>query len=173
MFNIFNIEKRKQYTKDKIKKISDLLISIFKSEKKSAWFAALFLHYLPHTIMFWSFIFQPFNLFPVFFLIVTYFLHLFFNGCIHMRLERNLFNDKNWIGPYYFLNYLNFEINNESTRKNFLYMFQAIILIIYIIKYIFQPNNNNNNNFPGFLKNKLLYLVIIGYIIQVGIFISI
>ena len=31
---------------------------------------------------------------------ILIFLHLFFNGCIFIRLERYLWEDSNWVGPW-------------------------------------------------------------------------
>tara|TARA_B100001063_G_C16772048_1_gene562327 strand:+ start:3334 stop:3777 length:444 start_codon:yes stop_codon:yes gene_type:complete len=35
--------------------------------------------------------------------VIVYILHFYFNGCILTKLERKLFNDKKWYGPWTFL----------------------------------------------------------------------
>lgn len=55
MINIFNINDRKIYTNNKIKKITSLLTSIFKTGNIAGWFTAFFLHYTPHVIPFYYF----------------------------------------------------------------------------------------------------------------------
>jgi|AACY02.1.fsa_nt_gi hypothetical protein len=177
MFNVFNTEDRKQYTKDKINKIAYLLVSIFKSENLAAWYVVFFLHYIPHAIIFSLFLYYPFNLSFSIVWLVGLVLHLFFNGCIHIRLERNLFNDKKWSGPYHILENFDIELNTETMNK-YLYVGLTIITAIYIIKYIQYrfKSTNNHNKFPPelfFIKNKLFWALIIGWLIQFSVFIFI
>ena len=50
-------------------------------------------------------------------LIIVYLLHLYFNGCILLKLERHLFQNKNWFGIYTILPYLGISINPQRIKN--------------------------------------------------------
>ena len=173
MINIFNIEDRKIYTKDKIKKITSLLTSIFKTGDKAGWFIAFFLHYIPHVITLLLFLYYPFNLSFLIIWLISFCLHLFFKGCIHLRLERSLFNNKKWSGPYHILENFDIELNTKNMQKLY-YILSMSLLLIYVIKFIyywFEPTNKLTDLF--FIKNKIFYTLIVGWVLQIICFVLI
>lgn len=195
MNNIFDKKYRKSYTKNKINNITNLLLKVFKTKKQAGWFVTIFMHYLPHFILFTLFLIHPFNISFFIILILAFAMHLFFNGCIHLRLERHLFENKKWTGPYHFLENLGIELNTKTINK-FLYVGVTIILMIYLIKlYKFLKQNKfdldeikknflipfskkykknislQNNIF--YLNDKIFWTLIIWWSIQVSIFLAV
>lgn len=75
--------------------------------------------------------------------IVVLLLHLYFNGCIFTRLERELWNTKDWYGPWFLpfnvLEYLNVPIT--SGLANNIYVCWGIAITIWIIIRIVFNNN--------------------------------
>ena len=167
MINIFNIKDRKIYTNNKIKKITSLLTSIFKTGNIAGWFIAFFLHYTPHVITLLLFLYYPFNLSFLIIWLISFCLHLFFKGCIHLRLERSLFNNKKWSGPYHILENFDTELNTKNMMKVY-YILSLSLLLMYVIKFInywIEPTNSITDLF--FIKNKIFYTLIVGWVLQV------
>lgn len=63
-------------------------------------------------------------------------LHLYFNGCIVTKIERSLWNDKEWIGPWLYP-FICFEkiLNIEITKKwaNNIFILWGLFLFTYIL----------------------------------------
>ena len=172
---MFDIEDRKIYTKSKVAKISEALTSIFNSGNTAGWFATLVLHYVPHLITVLLFLYYPFNLNFLMIWVLGMFLHLFFNGCIHLRLERSLFNNKKWYGPYHILENFGIELNTKTITK-YLYILITVIAAIYVIKLIQYWFDTPDNSTPAnifFIKNKLLWALILGWVLQFTAFLII
>lgn len=65
---------------------------------------------------------------------ILIFLHLFFNGCIFIRLERYLWKDSDWVGPWNILLYIFeniFKIYSKNNKVVLKIMYFFINLIIY------------------------------------------
>ena len=165
MYHFLDIEYRKTYTKKKIKKISNFLISLFGDRNKAGWFSVFFLHYIPHLLFFILFLYQPFNLLFLIVWITGLISHFFFKGCIHIRIERFLFDNTKWIGPYYILNYFDIKPN----RPNLISVLQIaliIMLIIYLIKfgmYMFSPDQIN----IFYMNNSIFWILILWWVLQI------
>lgn len=170
MINIFNMKDRKIYTKNKIKKITSLLLSIFKTGDKAGWVFAIFLHYIPHVITILLFLYYPFNLSFLIIWLISCCLHLFFKGCIHIRLERSLFNNKKWSGPYHILENFNIELNTKNMMKVY-YILSICLLLIYVIKFIHYWHVPTNITDLFFIKNKIFWALIIGWVLQIICFV--
>ena len=185
MNNIFDKKYRKSYTKNKINNITDLLLKFFKTKKQAGWFVCIFMHYMPHLILFILFLKDPFNILFFFVWLVAFAMHLFFNGCIHLRLERHLFENKKWAGPYHLLENLGMELNTKTINK-FLYFGVAVIFTMCLIKlYRSLKQNNfdldkikkdflkNSQNNIFYLNKKIFSTVIIWWSIQAVIFLTV
>jgi len=154
MNNIFDKKYRKSYTKNKINNMTKLLLKVFKTKKQAGWFATIFMHYLPNFILFTLFLIHPFNISFFIIWVLGFIMHLFFNGCIHLRLERHLFANKKWAGPYHILEYFGIELNTETINK-YLYLGITIILLIYLIK-LYKSLKENNFDLDKIKKNFLI-----------------
>ena len=69
------------------------------------------------------------------------FLHLFFNGCIFIRLERYLWKDLDWFGPWNIALYISENIFKIRPKNNMivlkiLYFFSSLIIYSYILNRI-------------------------------------
>ena len=92
-----------------------------------------------------------------FIVIIIFLLYLYFKGCILLKLERRLYNDKNWFGIYMVLPYFGISINRERIKNIVSYGVLPAWVILYLYKFnqIFlkdlQPlsinNINTSNNF--------------------------
>ena len=76
------------------------------------------------------------------FFILTLVLHFFFKGCICFRLERELFQDKNWYGPYGLLEFVGIEVNTPNVIK-FFNIWASFIVTVICCKFIYQNYFNN------------------------------
>ena len=162
-------------TKNKINKITDFLLKIFPNKNQAGWFITIFAHYLPHLIFTILLFMLPFNTGILLVFLFGYLFHLFFNGCFHLRLERHLFNDKNWKGPYHILEYFDLNLNSKTIHI-YLNLGLTIIFFIYSIKFY---NLLKKNNFTLKLSdfkitnNKIFLLLLLWWLIQIIIFILI
>ena len=133
--------------KTKRKKIADNIFTFFeeklfqitKNNIKSSYIIMFFHYSIMLTIFYFLFSKNKskFYLGALLWAIIT-FLHLFFNGCIFIRLERYLLKDSNWIGPWNIILYLSqsiFKINPKNNNISLKIMYFSISLIIY--SYIF------------------------------------
>ena len=51
---------------------------------------------------------------------------------IHLRLERSLFNNKKWSGPYHILENFDTELNTKNMMKVY-YILSVSLLLMYVI----------------------------------------
>ena len=168
---MLTLEARKLYTNSKIQKLKIAIINIF-GKKIGGYFTVLFLHYIPHIFFIGSFLYSPFNLLYLFVIVIGIILNKFFNGCIHMRLERALFDDKEWYGAYSLLKVLNIETNNLSTNfYKYLYCFLFIFCFILLGKFILYYITKNKPSL--FVINKLFGIVLLWWLFQIIVFIVI
>lgn len=141
-----NIENRKNYTKNKVIKIKELLISIFGDKHTAGWFSTICLHYGPHLIFLILLLILPFNFLFIIPWLLGYCLHMFFKGCIHLRLERACFDDRDWVGPYHMLEYLGIDTSNKQNITTFLHIALIIFAGIFLIKFINYKYSDTPNN---------------------------
>ena len=162
--DFMNMEYRKNYTESKILKLQDFFLSIFDDKNSAGWFSTIFLHYLPHLLFFILFLAHPFNFMFLIIWVLGFCLHIFFKGCIHLRLERALFDNKKWVGPYCILSQLGIDITKENMQKS-LYLGLIVILIIYFIKFIRHKYSNTSNN-VFYISNPIFWIIISWWMIQ-------
>ena len=172
---MINKQWRIALTKNKINKITNLLLKVFPTKQQAGWFVTIFTHYLPHLIFTILLFMLPFNIRFLIIFIFGYLFHLFFNGCFHLRLERHLFNDKNWKGPYHILEYFNFNLNSK-TIDTYLNIGMVIVFLIFSVKFYNKLKKNNFTlNISDFkiTNNKIFLLLLLWWIIQIITFIII
>ena len=68
--------------------------------------------------------------------IITYLSNTFFRGCLCFRIERELFEDKTWVGPYHLMEYW----GTEANTKNIILAFNKwtkIVFVMIILKVLY------------------------------------
>ena len=143
MFQLLNWEYRKPIIKKVVKNICNILTKIFGGNSDIAgWFVVYFLHNLPYTLLMYRILFYKVENWVIGFFILTLVLHFFFKGCICFRLERELFQDKTWYGPYGLMEFVGIEVNTANVIK-FFNMWATFIVIVIGSKFINQNYFNN------------------------------
>lgn len=143
MFQLLNWEYRKPIIKKFVKNICNMLTKIFGGNSDIAgWFVVYFLHNLPYTLLMYRILFYKVENWVIGFFILTLVLHFFFKGCICFRLERELFQDKTWYGPYGLMEFVGIEVNTTNVIK-FFNMWATFIVIVIGSKFINQNYFNN------------------------------
>ena len=163
--NLMNIEYRKNYTKNKIIKLKEFFLSIFDDKNTAGWFSSIFLHYGPHLIFLILFLILPFNFMFLVPWIIGFCLHIFFKGCIHLRLERALFDDKKWAGAYYILESVGIDTTNSENIIKAMKSGLILILVIFIIKFIIHKYSDTSNNI-FYIDNPIYWFIVIWWILQ-------
>ena len=143
MLQILNWEYRKPIIKKFVKNICNMLTKIFGGNSDIAgWFVVYFLHNLPYTLLMYRILFYKVENWVIGFFILTLVLHFFFKGCICFRLERELFQDKTWYGPYGLMEFVGIEVNTTNVIK-FFNMWATFIVIVIGSKFINQNYFNS------------------------------
>tara|TARA_B100000886_G_scaffold287084_1_gene211663 strand:- start:1447 stop:1884 length:438 start_codon:yes stop_codon:yes gene_type:complete len=143
MFQLLNWEYRKPIIKKFVKNICNMLTKIFGGNSDIAgWFVVYFLHNLPYTLLMYRILFYKVENWVIGFFILTLVLHFFFKGCICFRLERELFQDKTWYGPYGLMEFVGIEVNTTNVIK-FFNMWATFIVIVIGSKFINQNYFNS------------------------------
>ena len=136
MLQILNWEYRKPIIKKFVKNICNMLTKIFGGNSDIAgWFVVYFLHNLPYTLLMYRILFYKVENWVIGFFILTLVLHFFFKGCICFRLERELFQDKTWYGPYGLMEFVGIEVNTTNVIK-FFNMWATFIVVVIGSKFI-------------------------------------
>ena len=143
MFQLLNWEYRKPIIKKFVKNICNMLTKIFGGNSDIAgWFVVYFLHNLPYTLLMYRILFYKVENWVIGFFILTLVLHFFFKGCICFRLERELFQDRTWYGPYGLMEFVGIEVNTTNVIK-FFNMWATFIVIVIGSKFINQNYFNS------------------------------
>ena len=143
MLQILNWEYRKPIIKKFVKNICNMLTKIFGGNSDIAgWFVVYFLHNLPYTLLMYRILFYKVENWVIGFFILTLVLHFFFKGCICFRLERELFQDKTWYGPYGLMEFVGIEVNSTNVIK-FFNMWATFIVVVIGSKFINQNYFNS------------------------------
>lgn len=145
MFPFPNIETRKQHTKIAVKKSSEFLNIITNSPNKSA-YILLYIHVilvgLPLIYIFIGNVNIYYYLSVLFWLLIMS-LHFYFHGCIFTKIERYLWNSKEWYGPWTYIwqgfNFLGVEITGKFADNIFICWGTFLILFI-TLKFIYSIN---------------------------------
>ena len=71
--------------------------------------------------------------------IIIFIMHVYFKGCILVKLERELWNNKRWFGPwtlpFFTLELFGFQINKKNS--NFIFIGWSLILTIFVLYKVF------------------------------------
>lgn len=135
---MIKISKRKKLTNDLFLFFEKKLFQLTNNNIKSGYIITFF-HYI---LILFTFILiaskdnKKFYIGTILWIIITL-LHMFFNGCIFIRLERYLWKNNDWVGPWTIIIYIFqkiFKINkkNNSQLLRYLYIFTSIIIYSYI-----------------------------------------
>ncbi len=138
MLKILNWEYRKPIIKKGVKAICNGLTKLFGGNSDIAgWFVVYFLHNMPYTLLMYRILFYRIEYWVIGFFILTLVLHFFFKGCICFRLERELFQDKTWYGPYGLMEFVGIEVNTPNVIK-FFNIWASFIVTVICCKFIYQ-----------------------------------
>ena len=137
MFKIPNLEKRKQHTTTIIETYKRI-IETLTNNKKIQIYITYFIHTILVFIPFIILISKPVNVYFYISLIIWILimcLHLYFNGCIFIRIERELMEDNSWIGiwtyVFYILHY--FRVELTPPLLNFIFIVGVTIMTCIIV----------------------------------------
>lgn len=137
---INSLEKRKQHTEYIVKNAVDFTTLFIKNKKVSGYFV-IFIHiFIGLLSLIYLIFFKDMDyLFYSYLLlwIIIFFLHFYFNGCIMIRIERELIEDKKWCGawtPLFSLleNYFKLRITNKMANNIFICTGILIIVGIFL-----------------------------------------
>jgi hypothetical protein len=137
---------------DRKKKYKDLLIFfekiLFKLTKNNALsgFLVYFLHVGFCSIALFYIFLGDIDIFfyiSVFIWLLIFAFHFYFKGCILVKLERHLWNTKEWYGPWVILftplKFFNIKLT-KNTSEN-IFVVYGILILIYILFRIFTEQN--------------------------------
>ena len=129
-------EFRKPYIDIGIKKFCNLMTFIFREKDIAGWMVAWFLHYIPYFYMLMSIFLYPIKPWMIIGFIITYLSNTFFRGCLCFRIERELFEDKTWVGPYHLMEYWGTKANTKNIILAF-HKWTKIIFVMIILKVLY------------------------------------
>ncbi len=142
MFKIPDLDTRKNHTKYLIKKFDESTSKIIENKHLRGKLLYYF-HCCLVSVIFLIILFGSINIY--FFIsltlwIIIMFLHLYFRGCIFIRIERELFDDKSWKGIWtYFFSVLEcYGYNVTDNISNSIFICSAILFSsIFFMKFIY------------------------------------
>ena len=139
---MFDIQTRKTNTKKVINFCQKNLFQITHNDAISGFLVFLF-HWFSVSIIWLLLIFSEIG--PVYFLgaviwIIIMLGHLYFNGCIFTRIERELWQTKQWFGPWMFIFVPLQDAGVEITgnlANNIFSTWGVLIIMLILMKYCF------------------------------------
>lgn len=143
MLNIIpNVDTRKEHTKYLIN-VFDKLSERIISDKKTRGYILFTFHfvlvYSALLIIFFSKLNIYFYISSLLWIIIVY-LHIYFGGCIFIRIERELLDDKSWKGIwtylFYTLEYIGYKLSDKDINNIFIFT-GIIISFIVFLKFIY------------------------------------
>jgi hypothetical protein len=133
-----DIETRKKHTNLVINQSSYILNAITNDANKSA-YILLYFHILLVGLPLLYIFFGKVNVYyylSVLFWFLIMFLHFYFHGCIFIKIERNLWDVKEWYGPWLYvwkcLDIMGIEITNKLANNIFICWGIFLILFIFL-----------------------------------------
>ena len=137
MFRLPDLDIRKEHTKVVIQRYERFLDKIIKNKKIKA-NLTFFLHILIVVVPFFILIFRPVDIYfyiSLILWILIVFLHFYFNGCIFIRIERELMEDKTWKGIWTYIFYIfdYFKISVTNNISNYLFISWGVNFTIFIL----------------------------------------
>jgi len=139
---MFELEERKKYTKYVIEEVEKILLK-FVDKKGYAGLMVVGFHYFLIVISVTYIMFGSVNIYyymSSLLYVVIIILHFICGGCILTRIERSLFETKEWYGPISMLLYGIEDASKE--RTNNMVVFLATLIVINIISKLFNQNIN-------------------------------
>ncbi len=137
--NIFDLEKRKKYTKCIVETVSNTMVYFIQNKIVAGWILVFF-HAIIGLYLMFNLITQEVNsiyhIYTFIWVMVIY-LNYFFNGCILARIEKELLQDKSWGGPINLLLFYKKDKDKETLNNFIKYFIAAPISTIVILKYIY------------------------------------
>ena len=140
---IFSLEERKHHTKIIIDKITKLLYNLTNNNTISGLILVIF-HWIIISIPLLYLIIGEVNYIYYiccFLLLVIFSLHFYFKGCILTRIERSLWESKDWRGPWIFffipLEKLGIEITPKLSENIFI-CWGIILITICFLKILYE-----------------------------------
>jgi NAD(P)-dependent dehydrogenase (short-subunit alcohol dehydrogenase family) len=158
--NIFNLDNRKNNTNFIIDIVSNIFLYLINNKTFSG-YLLVFLHSFFGIFIIYNLIVKDigilYYIYTIIWIIVI-FSNYYFHGCILVKVEQKLFQDKSWIGPinmlFYFLHL--FYKPDKNILNNFIkYFICAPVSTLIILKYIF------NNNWTTKLIGAILMIILI------------
>lgn len=135
---MFSLEERKQHTQKITNYIEEKLWMVSNNRYINGFFLVLVHWILTLIPLVYLFIGNINNIyyFCCFIWIMIFIFHFYFKGCIITRVERTIWNEKKWFGPWIFLftplEKIGIEINNEIANNIFICFGFIIALIIFL-----------------------------------------
>lgn len=135
---------------ENINKLSEeILFKFTKNNITSGIVVALF-HYFGFLLIAYKVIFGEIDYlyyYYVFLWIIVVIGNVIFKGCILMRIERYLLNNKDWFGMwellFYPLNKLGIEISRDNKKNIFIFTAHIISLFIILRLFVFKKDHND------------------------------
>tara|TARA_B100001057_G_C22773786_1_gene920745 strand:+ start:797 stop:1228 length:432 start_codon:yes stop_codon:yes gene_type:complete len=143
---MFELQQRKKVTEDLLLFLVNLLKNLSTSNKINGLYVFIF-HWLVLGVPLVKIIFGKVDIWFViscFIWIIIFIFHIYFNGCILTRLERKLWDTKNWYGPwclpFTFIEMYSDKKISREVANNIFYCW-AVFLIFYVsLKLIYYKN---------------------------------
>ena len=143
MYNLVLWKNRESIMNKLIEIFCSIMILIFRKKDIAGWMMSFFLHYLPYYYLFMNIFLYPIASWMVWSCIITYISNIFFRGCLCFRIERKLFEDRSWFGPYGLMDFLGIKVITYNVIWAF-HIFITIIFLIMLIKiFIFKSVEKN------------------------------
>jgi hypothetical protein len=143
IINNLSLENRKNNTEIISYFIINNLNKITNNNKTYSFYILVFLHYTFILITFIYFILSDINYkfyISILIILCIFILHFYFRGCILIRVERKLLNNKEWYGIWNFiifpLKFIGFDITSGLINNIFI-CFGIITLFFILIKILF------------------------------------
>jgi hypothetical protein len=129
--DIFSWEFRKPYIGLAVDTFCNFVTTLFRGDEELAgWIVTLFLHNIPYSMLLFNIFLYPLQMWMIVGFVVTYVSNIFFRGCICFKIERQLFNDKKWYGPYGLLEYVGLKVNTPNVVWFFGIWTKAMFIMI-------------------------------------------
>ena len=145
---MFSLEERKQHTQKITNYIEKNLFMVSNNRYINGYFLVLVHWILTLIPLVYLFIGKINNIyyFCCFIWTMIFIFHFYFKGCIITRVERSIWNEKKWWGPWIFLftplEKIGIEINNQSADTIFNLWGSSVILIVILRLRLFYSNRN-------------------------------
>lgn len=138
MLRFLTWEFRKPYINKLVDFFCKTMTFIFRSDDIAGWMVCIFLHYYPYFYMLLCIMIYPIAPWMIWGFIITYISNIIFHGCVCFRIERQLFHDKTWFGPYGIMEFWGTKVITKNVIWAFniwtKMMFAVIIFKFFVLK---------------------------------------